>query len=138
MNIWIHLFCTFSLWDCPNLESLPEGISALTSLQTLDIRLCPMLLKRCKKQIGEDWHKISHIPNLEGELSRQEEERGMWKSPFYSQPSIKKNPNAQFFFSIVLSQRLYFLVIKFQKKKNQVKKFQTKKKQRKLLIRIGT
>ena len=59
--------------DCPNLESLPEGIGALTSLQTLEIWCCPILLKRCKKQIGEDWHKISHIPNLLGDLSRQEE-----------------------------------------------------------------
>ena len=63
--------------DCPNLESLPEGIGALTSLQTLYIRRCSILLKRCKKQIGEDWHKISHIPNLEGALSRQEEEPGI-------------------------------------------------------------
>ena len=61
-------------WDCPNLESLPEGLGALTSLQTLYIRGCPILLKRCKKQIGEDWHKISHIPNLEGDL---EEEPGI-------------------------------------------------------------
>ena len=60
--------------DCPNLESLPEGIGALTSLQTLYIRRCSILLKRCKKQIGEDWHKISHIPNLEGDL---EEEPGI-------------------------------------------------------------
>ncbi|XP_050284279.1 putative disease resistance protein RGA4 [Quercus robur] len=54
-----------SIWDCPKLESLPEGIGALTSLQTLKIEGCPILLKRCKKKIGEDWHKISHIPNLE-------------------------------------------------------------------------
>ena len=53
-----------SIWDNPKLESLPEGIGALTSLQTLRIKNCPILLKRCKKQIGEDWHKISHIPNL--------------------------------------------------------------------------
>ena len=62
---------------CRNLESLPEGIGALTSLQTLKIWRCPILLKRYKKQIGEDRHKISHIPNLEGDLSRQEEEPGM-------------------------------------------------------------
>ena len=68
---------TLYIWDCPKLESLPEGFGALTSLQTLDIRRCPILLKRCKKQIGEDWHKISHIPNLRGDLSRQEEELGM-------------------------------------------------------------
>ncbi|XP_030938610.1 putative disease resistance protein RGA1 [Quercus lobata] len=62
------------IWDCPYLKSLPEGIGALTSLQTLYIRACPILLERCKKLIGEDWHKIFHIPNLEGDLSRQEEE----------------------------------------------------------------
>ena len=54
--------------ECPKLESLPEGFGALTSLQTLEIHDCPILLKRC---IGEDWHKISHIPNLKGDLSRQ-------------------------------------------------------------------
>ena len=68
---------SLEIWGCPKLESLPEGFGALTSLQTLDIRRCPILLQRCKKQIGEDWHKISHIPNLEGQLSRQEEEPGM-------------------------------------------------------------
>nr|XP_023927594.1 putative disease resistance protein RGA3 [Quercus suber] len=65
---------TLRIWHCPELESLPEGIGALTSLQTLDIGGCPILLKRYKKQIGEDWHKISHIPNLEGDL---EEEPGI-------------------------------------------------------------
>nr|XP_023894318.1 putative disease resistance protein RGA1 [Quercus suber] len=60
---------TLNIQTCPKLESLPEGIGALTSLQTLHIYNCPILLKRC---IGEDWHKISHIPNLQGDLSRQE------------------------------------------------------------------
>ncbi|KAL4601289.1 hypothetical protein ACB092_11G261100 [Castanea dentata] len=55
---------SLEIWDCPKLESLPEGIGALTSLQTLRIGGCPILLNRCKKQIGEDWCKISHIPNL--------------------------------------------------------------------------
>ncbi|KAL4601462.1 hypothetical protein ACB092_11G275300 [Castanea dentata] len=65
---------TLQIRNCPKLESLPEGFGALTSLQTLNMIGCPILLERCKKQIGEDWHKISHIPNLEGELSRQEEQ----------------------------------------------------------------
>ena len=63
---------TLRICQCPKLESLPEGFGALTSLQTLDIYGCPILLKRYKKQIGEGWHKISHIPNLEGELFWQE------------------------------------------------------------------
>ncbi|XP_065627143.1 putative disease resistance protein RGA3 isoform X1 [Quercus suber] len=53
------------IWSCPNLTSLPEGMSQLTSLQTLEIRGCPQLKQRCKKENGEDWDKISHIPNLE-------------------------------------------------------------------------
>ena len=68
---------SLDIWKCHNLESLSEGISALSSLQTLNIEDCPILLKRCKKQIGDDWHKISHIPNLKGDLSTQEEEPGI-------------------------------------------------------------
>ena len=49
---------------CPNLTSLPEGMSHLTFLQTLEIRGCPQLKQRCEKENGEDWDKISHIPNL--------------------------------------------------------------------------
>ena len=50
--------------ECPNLTSLPEGMSHLTSLQTLEIRCCPQLKQRCEKENGEDWDKISHIPNV--------------------------------------------------------------------------
>ncbi|KAK4564507.1 hypothetical protein RGQ29_006541 [Quercus rubra] len=52
------------IWQCPNLTSLPEGMSHLTSLQTLKIVGCPQLEQRCEKENGEDWDKISHIPNL--------------------------------------------------------------------------
>ncbi|XP_050263324.1 disease resistance protein RGA2-like isoform X2 [Quercus robur] len=53
-----------NIWWCPNLTSLPEGMSHLTSLQSLHIRCCPQLKQRCEKENGEDWDKISHIPNL--------------------------------------------------------------------------
>ncbi|KAM3686476.1 hypothetical protein ACJW31_10G005400 [Castanea mollissima] len=39
---------SFVIWNCPNLTSLP----ALTSLKTLDIRWCPILVESCKNQ---DW-----------------------------------------------------------------------------------
>ncbi|KAL4601002.1 hypothetical protein ACB092_11G240400 [Castanea dentata] len=55
---------TLRIWDCPKLKSLPEGIQGLTSLNALVIYGCPILLKRCKRETGEDWPKISHIPNL--------------------------------------------------------------------------
>ncbi|KAM3741757.1 hypothetical protein ACB098_07G021000 [Castanea mollissima] len=53
---------TLNIWQCPNLTSLPEGMSHLTSLQRLDITGCPKLKQRCEKENGEDWDKISHIP----------------------------------------------------------------------------
>ncbi|KAM4073072.1 hypothetical protein ACB094_11G189400 [Castanea mollissima] len=64
---------TLLILECPKLESLPEGFSALTSMRTLEIEGCPILQNRCKKQIGEDWHQISHIPNLDIEEPDEEE-----------------------------------------------------------------
>ena len=65
---------TLDIWDCPKLKSLPEGIQGLTSLNTLKITSCPILLKRCKRETGEDWPKIAHIPNLKGEICQQQTE----------------------------------------------------------------
>ena len=53
------------IWYCPNLMSIPDELQNLTALKTLTILGCPHLEKRCKKDSGEDWHKISHIPNIE-------------------------------------------------------------------------
>ncbi|XP_030943143.1 putative disease resistance protein RGA4 isoform X2 [Quercus lobata] len=61
---------TLEINNCPNLTSLPERMSHLTSLHTLEIARCPQLKKRCEKENGEDWDKISHIPNLRIENSR--------------------------------------------------------------------
>ncbi|XP_057976137.1 putative disease resistance RPP13-like protein 1 [Malania oleifera] len=52
------------LREFPQLESLPEGMRCLTSLQELHICLCPLLLKRCEKETGEDWRKIAHVPSI--------------------------------------------------------------------------
>uniref|UniRef100_A0A6N2KE28 Uncharacterized protein n=1 Tax=Salix viminalis TaxID=40686 RepID=A0A6N2KE28_SALVM len=50
--------------DCPNLVSLPDGVQSLSNLSQLTIHNCPELAKRCKKEKGEDWPKISHIPHI--------------------------------------------------------------------------
>ncbi|KAJ6734179.1 hypothetical protein OIU79_001436 [Salix purpurea] len=50
--------------DCPNLVSLPDGVQSLSNLSQLTIDKCPELAKRCKKEKGEDWPKISHIPHI--------------------------------------------------------------------------
>uniref|UniRef100_A0A6N2M2K2 NB-ARC domain-containing protein n=1 Tax=Salix viminalis TaxID=40686 RepID=A0A6N2M2K2_SALVM len=50
--------------DCPNLVSLPDGVQSLSNLSQLTIGNCPELAKRCKKEEGEDWPKISNIPHI--------------------------------------------------------------------------
>ncbi|TYG96778.1 hypothetical protein ES288_A11G380000v1 [Gossypium darwinii] len=52
------------LVDLPNLTSLPEEMRCLTNLQILEIKRIPQLEERCRKDIGADWHKIAHIPNI--------------------------------------------------------------------------
>ncbi|KAJ6734187.1 LEUCINE-RICH REPEAT-CONTAINING [Salix purpurea] len=51
--------------NCPNLVSLPDGVQSLSNLSELLIYNCPELAKRCKKEKGEYWPKISHIPYIE-------------------------------------------------------------------------
>ncbi|XP_062152284.1 putative disease resistance protein RGA1 [Alnus glutinosa] len=55
------------IYECDNLISLPEGMHCLTSLDHLTIASCPRLEERCKKEIGEDWPKIAHIPKFSNE-----------------------------------------------------------------------
>ncbi|KAI6683825.1 hypothetical protein NL676_029738 [Syzygium grande] len=54
--------------ECPSLTSLPEGIRRLASLTHLGISHCPELERRCKRDGGEDWHKIAHIPRIDFEI----------------------------------------------------------------------
>ena len=63
---WIcELGQSLQIWNCPNLTSLP----ALTSLKTLGIWGCPILVESCKSQ---DW--LARIENLQGDLAPPEEE----------------------------------------------------------------
>jgi len=54
-----------SIEFCEELRSLPSSIQRLTNLSHLIIRGCPHLEKRCKRETGEDWQYINHIPYLE-------------------------------------------------------------------------
>ncbi|XP_003632840.1 putative disease resistance protein RGA3 [Vitis vinifera] len=49
---------------CPKLEGLPGHVLQRTTLQILNIRSSPILERRYRKDIGEDRHKISHIPQV--------------------------------------------------------------------------
>ncbi|RVX02977.1 putative disease resistance protein RGA3 [Vitis vinifera] len=53
-----------SIECCPELRSLPEEMRSLRHLHTLEIYRCPYLYERCQKETGEDWPKISHIPEI--------------------------------------------------------------------------
>ncbi|XP_073109681.1 disease resistance protein RGA2-like [Elaeis guineensis] len=50
--------------NLPQLAMLPDGLQHLTALQYLIIRGCPQLVRRCKRETGEDWHKIAHIQEI--------------------------------------------------------------------------
>ena len=52
-----------SIWNCPKLKSLPNFLRA-TPLQHLEIQTCQILEECYKRGIGEEWPKISHIPNI--------------------------------------------------------------------------
>ncbi|XP_058185342.1 putative disease resistance protein RGA3 [Rhododendron vialii] len=52
------------IWSCSNLRSMPDGLGGQKSLRELRIVECPNLERRCKKESGEDWLKIAHIPNI--------------------------------------------------------------------------
>ncbi|KAF7129608.1 hypothetical protein RHSIM_Rhsim10G0075400 [Rhododendron simsii] len=50
--------------DCSNLRSMPDELGDQKNLRELSIRSCPDLERRCKKESGEDWLKIAHIPAI--------------------------------------------------------------------------
>ncbi|KAF4379777.1 hypothetical protein F8388_023794 [Cannabis sativa] len=50
---------------CRDLECIPMSMQRLTNLKKLSIWSCPKLGQRCEKEVGEDWHKISHIPHVD-------------------------------------------------------------------------
>ena len=53
--------------QCPKLKSLPDFLPT-TPLKTLKISSSPILGECCKTEIGDQWPKISHIPNIEIDL----------------------------------------------------------------------
>ncbi|CAK8536972.1 unnamed protein product [Lathyrus sativus] len=60
----LALLHKLEIGDCPKLTCLPISIQRLTSLKKLEIYRCGELVKRCKENTGEDWHKIAHIPDI--------------------------------------------------------------------------
>ncbi|XP_048432380.1 putative disease resistance protein RGA1 [Pyrus x bretschneideri] len=64
---WLTSFTSLrrlKLESCPKLLSLPEEMHRLTALTEVRIIDCPDLERRCQRDTGEDWPKISHVPNV--------------------------------------------------------------------------
>ncbi|PRQ20162.1 putative P-loop containing nucleoside triphosphate hydrolase, leucine-rich repeat domain, L [Rosa chinensis] len=49
---------------CPKLKALPDLLYKITTLRTLKITSCEILERDYQKDVGKEWHNISHIPNL--------------------------------------------------------------------------
>ncbi|PON93754.1 NB-ARC domain, LRR domain containing protein [Trema orientale] len=62
---------SLAISDCHGIRFLPEGLECLNALQHLSIQDCPQLVERCRKQNGEDWPKIAHVPHKHIGLSEQ-------------------------------------------------------------------
>uniref|UniRef100_A0A803Q9L1 Uncharacterized protein n=1 Tax=Cannabis sativa TaxID=3483 RepID=A0A803Q9L1_CANSA len=54
---------TLQLTGCLVLESLPDFLES-TPLKNLEIRRCDILENTCKRETGDDWPKICHVPNI--------------------------------------------------------------------------
>ncbi|KAK7854412.1 putative disease resistance protein rga4 [Quercus suber] len=96
---WIGILIllqSLNIWECPKLMSLPQGIRNLTSLYELGIDNCPKLmslpqrshnltpLKKCKRQTGEDWPIIAHVPYMYVDgLIHQEETIFQIRTPIF-------------------------------------------------------
>ncbi|KAL7122811.1 hypothetical protein ACP275_01G067200 [Erythranthe tilingii] len=56
---------TLGVYKCLNVASVPASIRGMPNLRCLTVRECPELERRCERETGADWHKISHIPHLQ-------------------------------------------------------------------------
>ncbi|KAL2326991.1 hypothetical protein Fmac_020418 [Flemingia macrophylla] len=52
------------IYNCPKLLSLPENMHHLTTLEHLEVENCPELFKRYLPGVGQEWQKISHIKKV--------------------------------------------------------------------------
>ncbi|XXG54637.1 hypothetical protein AAC387_Pa03g2462 [Persea americana] len=53
-----------SIKSCYKITSLPKELQRLPALKALFMLDCHVLARRCEKDIGEDWHKIQHVPHI--------------------------------------------------------------------------
>ncbi|XP_047950120.1 probable disease resistance protein RF9 [Salvia hispanica] len=57
------LLSKLTITDCSCLEMVPDGLTALSTLQTLVIKRMPKLRERVSPS-GQDFHKVRHVPSI--------------------------------------------------------------------------
>ncbi|GAU29438.1 hypothetical protein TSUD_150080 [Trifolium subterraneum] len=82
---------TLRIENCPSLESLPEEALQLSSLSRLWIEECPLIWEKDKKEGGDRWHTIRHIP---------ESWLGTWDSSMSTATKILMCPYMQQSFNV--------------------------------------
>ena len=55
---------SLEITSCGRLTTLPDFLRK-TPLQHLQIKICRALKERCREGVGEEWPKISHVPNIQ-------------------------------------------------------------------------
>ncbi|XP_044476111.1 putative disease resistance protein RGA3 [Mangifera indica] len=64
-NTILPCLASLSINFCPKLRALPDALlQGAKKLQHLEISYSDLLEERYRKGTGEDWQKISHIPNI--------------------------------------------------------------------------
>ncbi|GJU10985.1 disease resistance protein [Tanacetum coccineum] len=61
---------SLKIGGCDELRSLPDEIQSFKDLNQIAIKDCEIISRRCEKEIGKDWLKISHIPHLDIQTPR--------------------------------------------------------------------
>ncbi|XP_047173008.1 putative disease resistance protein RGA1 isoform X2 [Vigna umbellata] len=75
-----------SIVYCTELRSVPSSLQHLTNLSHLRIDGCPHLKKRCKRETGEDWQYIKHIPKIQLYFWREPTFCDEFKSILFTSP----------------------------------------------------
>ncbi|GAB2271485.1 hypothetical protein Dimus_006324 [Dionaea muscipula] len=59
--------CWLGIYDCRNLRHLPSRtvMLGMKKLEVISIENCPILAEGCAKDVGPEWHKISHIKYIQ-------------------------------------------------------------------------